>query len=139
MRLAKRRKRKNAVELNLTSMIDVIFLLLVFFLTNMGFSRSERELQALLRSQAEAGRRANVERVVVECVPRGDSFVYKVGSRTVDDLTALTALLRQLPAKANGAFVRVNDAVPFGYAAGAVQAVTDAGFSMVQYIPASGL
>lgn len=138
MRLKQGKKRPRGIELNLTSMIDVIFLLLIFFLVNAGFARSERELQASLRAQAEAGRRANIEPVVVECVPSGTGFAYKVSARTATDLPALTALLKQIPTKANGAFVRVNDAVPFGFAAGAVQAVTDAGFSSVQYIPAAG-
>jgi biopolymer transport protein ExbD len=139
MRLAKRKKKRGqALELNLVSMIDVIFLLLIFFLVNLGFSRSERELQASLRAQAEAGRRANVEPVVVECLPAGGGFEYKVSARKAADVPALTLLLRQIPSKANGAFVRVNDAVPFGFAAGAVQAVTDAGFSSVQYLPAAG-
>jgi biopolymer transport protein ExbD len=38
MRLTKKKMRKPGVELNLTSMIDVIFLLLIFFLVNVGFS-----------------------------------------------------------------------------------------------------
>ena len=56
MKLTKKKMRKPGVELNLTSMIDVIFLLLNFFLVNVGFSRSERELQATLRGQAAAGK-----------------------------------------------------------------------------------
>lgn len=136
MKLTKKKLRKTGVELNLTSMIDVIFLLLIFFLVNVGFSRSERELQATLRGQAAAGKRANIEPVVVEFVPKGGAFEYKLGSRTVSDALSLTAILKQVPSKVNGAFVRVNDDVPFGFAAGAVQAITDAGFSAVHYIPA---
>lgn len=138
MRLAKRGKRSNKVELNLTSMIDVIFLLLIFFLVNVGFSQSERELATDMRAQAEAGKRANLEPVVVDFVPRDNGFVYKVSSRTAPDVAGLTAILKQIPTKGNGAFVRVNDDVPFGFAAGAVQAVTDAGFRSVQYIPVAG-
>lgn len=138
MRLAKRGKRSNKVELNLTSMIDVIFLLLIFFLVNVGFSQSERELATEMRAQAEAGKRANLEPVVVDFVPRDNGFAYRVSSRTAPDLAGLTAILKQIPSKGNGAFVRVNDDVPFGFAAGAVQAVTDAGFRSVQYIPVAG-
>lgn len=138
MRLAKRGKRSNKVELNLTSMIDVIFLLLIFFLVNVGFSQSERELATEMRAQAEAGKRANLEPVVVDFVPRDNGFAYKVSSRTAPDVAGLTAILKQIPSKGNGAFVRVNDDVPFGFAAGAVQAVTDAGFRSVQYIPVAG-
>lgn len=135
MRLTGRKTRSRGLELNLTSMIDVIFLLLIFFIVSAGMTKPEKDLESALQTQSAAGKRANLEPIIVDIVPEGGGFQYKVGGRTAADRVALTDVLRQLPGKANGAFVRVRDEAPFVMAAAAVQAAHDAGFPTVNYIP----
>ena len=48
----------------------------------------------------------------------------------------LQGVLRQLPNKLDGAFVRVQDEVSFAMAAQAIQACKGAGFVLVSYVPA---
>src|SRR5439155_1251508 len=118
-------------------MIDVIFLLLIFFIVSAGFSRNERDLESNLQVQS-TGARSNLIPVVVEIVPVGGSYQYKVGSQTAADAAQLTEILRRVPTKGNGAFVRVKDDAPFLMAATAVQAAHDAGFVQVNYVVDKG-
>jgi biopolymer transport protein ExbD len=133
MKLSSRKTSRGGQELNLTSMIDVIFLLLIFFIVSAGFSKNERDLESNLQTQS-TGARSNLIPVVVEIVPVGGSYQYKVGGQTAADAAQLTDVLRRIPTKGNGAFVRVKDDAPFLMAATAVQAAHDAGFLQVNYV-----
>src|SRR3954469_14941511 len=101
MKLSSRKTNRGAQELNLTSMIDVIFLLLIFFIVSAGFSRNERDLESNLQIQTR-GSRSNLIPVVIEIVPVGESYQYKVGSQTAADAHQLTEILRRIPTKGNG-------------------------------------
>ncbi len=133
MKLSSRKTARGGVELNLTSMIDVVFLLLIFFIVNAGFSRNERDLDSTLQTQS-TGARSNLIPIVIEIVPVGDSYQFKVGSQTATSGGELTEVLRKIPLKGNGAFVRVKDDAPFLMAATAVQSAHDAGFLQVNYV-----
>jgi biopolymer transport protein ExbD len=125
------------IELAMTSMIDVIFLLLIFFMVNASFHLTERNLESAIqtKSQTASPARANLEPVIVEIVPVGGDYAFKVGGRQIDSAPELAEVLRQFPNKGDGAFVRVNDDAPFRMAAAAIQACSDAGFVSVSYIP----
>ena len=50
MRLSSRKVERGArIELSMTSMIDVVFLLLIFFMTTTSFVKPERELDPTIR------------------------------------------------------------------------------------------
>jgi biopolymer transport protein ExbD len=138
MRLTSRKlERGRKIELTMTSMIDVVFLLLIFFMTTSSFVRTERNLESAIKDQQKAASSAasDLEPAVVELVPSGGRFVYRVGSRELVAASELTDLLRQFPNKVDGAFVRVSDGAPFSMAAAAVQACKDADFTAVAYVP----
>lgn len=123
-------------RLPLTSLIDVIFLLLIYFMVTSQFVASEAELSASLKSKQTAGGRALDLQPQVIVLRRGPDGVtrYQIGERVAADKAALTTILRQLSID-SGVFVRAAGDVPVGDTAAALQACRDAGFKKVSYVP----
>jgi len=135
MRLTSRR-HGSKIDLQMTSMIDCVFLLLIFFMVTSSFNRTERELDTGLAAQArEAKAAGDLAPVVVEVVAADGKFVFKVGGRQLASREELTDVLRKIENKLDGAFVRAADDAPFLMASGAIQACKDAGFLKTVYAP----
>ncbi len=136
MKLTNRRiERQRKIQLSMTSMIDVVFLLLIFFITTTSFVRTERDLDSAIRVESSSAAAADLQPTVVDVVRSGTGYVYRLGQRELDDPQELGQLLVQFDNKMEGAFVRVSDGAPFRMAAAAVQACKTAGFATVSYIP----
>lgn len=123
-------------RLQVTSMIDVIFLLLIFFMATTTFSQPEAHLTPGLKEQRATGRASDLEPQIVDVTREGDRDVFRLGARVLMDKASLVAALRELPTEP-GVFVRVSDEVRVESAAAAVQACRDAGFEKVSYVPAN--
>ena len=131
----KRRGEGFASDLPMTSMIDVVFLLLIFFMITATFVR-ERELRSTLEADREgAGQASDLTPQVVEVELRGGEASYRIGARVMRTQAELTEILGALP-KEGGVFVRVHGSAPWGAAAAALQAAQDAGFMKRTYVPA---
>jgi biopolymer transport protein ExbD len=138
MKLTSRRHGSN-LELQMTSMIDVVFLLLIFFMVTSSFNQAERELDPAVKVQRAAAAAAQDLAPAVVDVVRGEGeFVYRLGGRDLTSAEQLTQVLSQLDNKLDGAIVRASDEAPFEMAAAAVQACKSAGFSLVSYVPLPG-
>jgi biopolymer transport protein ExbD len=138
MRLTSRSgKHGGSLELNMTPMIDCVFLLLIFFMTTASFVETERELNPAIKVQRAAARAAgDLQPAVIDVVQgSGGRFVYRVGGREIRTQQELTQVLRQFDNKIQGAFVRVSDDAIFDLPAAAIQAAKDAGFPFVSYVP----
>ena len=138
MRLTSRSgKHGGSLELNMTPMIDCVFLLLIFFMTTASFVETERELNPAIKVQRASAKAAGDFQPAVIDVVRGTGglFVYKVGGREIATQQELTQVLRQFDNKVQGAFVRVSDDAIFDLPAAAIQAAKDAGFPFVSYVP----
>ena len=129
-------RRQRKIELSMTSMIDVVFLLLIFFMTTASFVRTERNLDSAIQVKSSSASAPDLQPAIVE-VRASDlgGYVFRVGQRELRDREELTDLLRQFENRAQGAFVRVSDDAPFRMAAAAVQACKSSGFAAVSYIP----
>jgi biopolymer transport protein ExbD len=142
MRLTSRSARHGSkIELQMTSMIDVVFLLLIFFIVTSSFHKTERELDPAIKVQKTSLSQttSDLAPAIVEIVRgAGGSYVYKLGGREMTSVPELTDVLRQFDNKADGAVVRVKDDAPFDMAANAIQACKDARFSLVSYVPLEG-
>lgn len=134
MRLTSRTHRP-PLEMQMTSMIDCVFLLLIFFMVTTSFLRPERELDPAVKLQQVAGRQADLAPTVIEVLARPGGGLVRLGSHELPDPAALTPLLSQLDNKQDGAIVLVEDDAPFDLAAGAIQACKAAGFALVSYVP----
>lgn len=137
MRLTNRRTRHGEkIELSMTSMIDVVFLLLIFFMTTASFVKTERQLDTNIKNQDSSSSAASdMEPAIVEIVNDGGQFAYRVGARDVRTAAELTRILRQFPNKLDGAYVKANNDAPFHVTAAAIQSCKDADFAAVTYVP----
>jgi biopolymer transport protein ExbD len=130
------RRHGSKIELQMTSMIDVVFLLLIFFMVTSSFHKAERELDPAVKVQRAAAAAAqDFSPAVVDVVRSSGGLVFRLGGRELTSAEQLTEVLAQLDNKANGAVVRASDEAPFGMAASAVQACKSAGFALVSYVP----
>ncbi len=129
---------RNRVQLNLASMIDVVFLLLIFFLFSSIITPSESQLTPNIQTQSvnSASRSTDFSPQVVSVEMIDGKPGFRIGSRVINQRSELLALLKDLPHEL-GVFVRVQDAVPIGFAVGAIQCCRDAGFEKVTYVPES--
>lgn len=139
MRLTSRSSRHGSkIELQMSSMIDVVFLLLIFFIVTTSINKTERELDPAIKVQKSSLSQttSDLAPAIVDIV-RGmsGSYVYKLGGREMTASTELTEVLRQFDNKEDGAVVRVEDDAPFDMAASAIQAAKDARFLRVSYVP----
>ncbi|MGE3107380.1 MAG: ExbD/TolR family protein [Phycisphaerales bacterium] len=138
MRLGRRDSTAHLGHLPLTSLIDVVFLLLIYFLVASSMTVGESKLTAALQVEKRAaGKAADLQPqiVIVDAAPDG-SALYKLGERLMRDQDALATILRSLP-KESGVFVKVRNGARVEAAAAALQACKDAGFSRITYVPAS--
>lgn len=137
MKLSSRKSsRDKRIMLQMTSMIDVVFLLLIFFIVSASFIETERELKSAIQLD-KSGAPSNLEKVVIEIAAVGDGYVYRLGSEDYTSADELYDKLRRFPArsKAEGAFIRVADGAPFDMPATAISLCHKARFISVSYIP----
>jgi biopolymer transport protein ExbD len=118
-------------------MIDVVFLLLIFFMTTSSFVKTERELDSAIKvdRRAAGAAQSDYEPAVVDVLEQEGRPIYRVGTRECQTQRELVRILRQFENKADGAFVRVSGEVPFDAAAAAIQACKSARFMTVSYVP----
>ena len=137
MKLSSRRlERGRHIELSMTSMIDVVFLLLIFFMTTSNFVLTERNLDPAIKvDRGSSSQPSELEPVIVDVVEQDGRYVFRLGTRTVDSTEELTQILKSMPPSGEGAFVRVADGAPFGLAAAAIQACKSADYLQVSYVP----
>lgn len=125
-------------HLPLTSLIDVVFLLLIYFLVASSMTVGESRLSASLQVEKRAaGKAADLQPqiVVVDAAADGKPL-YTLGDRQMRDQESLVQVLRALP-KESGVFVKVRDGASVEAGAAALQACNDAGFTRITYVPAS--
>ncbi len=128
--------REGFKGLPITSMIDVVFLLLVYFLVTARMTPSEAQLAAALKTENQGSAQAtNFQPQIIVVENSGGKPSFRLGDRVMFEREQLTQILKLLP-KERGVFVRVRDDVPVSAATAAVQACRDAGFTKVTYVPA---
>ena len=135
-RARRSRVRVDRLTLNLASMIDVTFLLLVYFIVSTVMARPEDQLTSAIqtRDSDSAGSEIDYQPQVVEVVAIQGVPSYVIGSRRLRDLPGLREVLRDLPTEL-GVFIRVSGEIPVEFALSAVQAARDAGFEQVTHVP----
>lgn len=137
MRLAHKRTKSSKPELVMTSMIDVVFLLLIYFMTTTAIWRTEQELNPAIEVERskQAAASSDLQPLVVDVVMGSDGPMFRIGLRDIATVEELRVLARGYPNKENGAFIRVSDDVPFAMAAAALHVCSSENFLPVSYIP----
>ncbi len=129
-----RRRPARLGALPLTSMIDVVFLLLIFFLVTANFARQEHKLPASLQTDGGGVRSSDLQPQIIRISVQDGSPVFTMGEVAVPNRDSLGALLRELP-KEPGVAIRSDPDVPISAIATALQAARDAGFTKRSYVP----
>ncbi len=137
MRLSNRRKTGPILGLSMTSMIDVVFLLLIFFLVTSTFVSPERQIESAIQvdEQGKSASAIGLEPAIIRISQLGNQTVFQLGAIKTSDLSDIKPVLRQFEDKSEGAFVRAGDGVPFEAAAQAIAACKSNGFAVVSYLP----
>lgn len=136
MRFTRKRRNLDQGGVNLASMIDVTFLLLIYFMVSTILAPDERSLDAAIRQEREEGaspdaRDFRPQRITVVAEGGGG---WIIGSRTIRERSVLEEVVANLPVEA-GMVIEVQDDVPVDFAVAAVQVSRDAGFEEVAYVP----
>ncbi len=130
------RQRRSTGRLEITSLIDVIFLLLIFFLVSARQQPPESELAPALQAErVQGGRSADLQPQIVEATLIDNQPGFRLGQNVVRERESLVVLLADLP-KEDGVFVRASNLITTEWAIAALQACEDAGFDKVTYVPA---
>ena len=124
------------VTLELASMIDVTFLLLIYFMVTTVLRADEDQLTPTLQTQRESasGAANDFQPQVIDVVVLDGDPAYQLGQRVFRQRDELAAALAPLP-KTIGVFIRVSSGVPVGFAVAAIQIASDSGFEQVTYVP----
>jgi len=131
------RRRINKGALNLSSMIDVTFLLLIYFIVTTVFTPPEDALAPALKvEEGTSSQEQDYEPQIVTVSLQEGSPAYQIGEQVLRDRQQFSALIDKLP-REPGIIIRVTDDVPVGFAVTAVQESRNAGFERVTYVPAS--
>lgn len=133
---AGKQDRIQEVRLHLTSMIDIIFLLLIFFIVNTQFILPESHLDPNIQTQndSDAASAADFTPQVLTVESLDGHPAYRLGSRIVRERAQLVTMLKTLP-KELGIFVKIGDAIPIEFTVSAIQSCHDAGFEKITYVP----
>lgn len=125
------------MQLSMTSMIDVVFLLLIFFIVTTTFVRPEREILSAIKvsEKRSAASESNLDPAIVDVILQDTQVMYRIGAVRTNDLDEIKTLLRGFEDKSEGAFVRVAGDVPYEAAAQAIGACRASGFESVSYLP----
>jgi len=136
MKLSNRQLRGSQLELSMTSMIDVVFLLLIFFIVTTTFIRPEREIVSAVKvnEKRAAANDSNLEPAIVDVIRQNTQVIFRIGAVQTNDLEQVKKLLKGFENKSEGAFVRVADDVPYEAAAQAIGACHASGFDSVSYM-----
>jgi biopolymer transport protein ExbD len=137
MKLSNRHQNQVKLELSMTSMIDVVFLLLIFFLVTTTFLRPEQQVKSAIKviEQDAQQSRSDLEPAIVDVILQNEKVVFKLGAIRTSEIAEIRKSLEQFENKSDGAFVRVADDVPFEQAAQAIGACHASGFESVSYLP----
>ena len=137
IRVKPSRRRSDRITLNLASMIDVTFLLLIYFMVTTVLAKQEDRLSPTLQTEKESvsGDLSDFQPQIVIVRPVDGAPAYLLGPHVYRDQQALREALSGLP-KTAGVFIHVHDELPVGFAVAAIQAARDAGFDQVTYVPA---
>ncbi len=138
MQFAKSNRRgMNRAALSMSSMIDVTFLLLIYFIVSTVLSKPEDQLNpALLVSQGSAVEESLLEPQILLVQQENLRSVYKLGSQVFTSREQLAQVLLNLP-KEPGIIVKTDNSVSVGFAMAAIQESRVAGFDKVTYVPAN--
>ena len=130
-----RAKKSSHAALNLSSMIDVTFLLLIYFIITTVIATPEDALiPALKAEKSSTVSQDNFEPQIIHVDTVNSVPMYQLGDRSFSTREQLAIVLEKLP-KEPGVIFRVGNNLSVGFAIAAIQEARNAGFEKVTYVP----
>lgn len=135
--------RKGAIRsrrlgaLPLISLIDVVFLLLIYFLVTADFSQEERRLPSAVQTEGGGVRAVELQPQIIDVSSDAEGLRFVVGQVMMRDQESLRLFLERLP-REPGVAIRAEPDAPISGIAAALQAAKDAGFEKRSYVPRGG-
>ena len=131
----KEKHRLNRAAVNLSSMIDVTFLLLVYFIITTVFTTPEDLLTPALKVEDGASlTQQDLEPQIIQIELVDQIPAYTIGGHVCRDRVALAEVLLNLPTEP-GLIIKVGSDIPIGFAVAAIQIARDSNFEKVTYVP----
>ena len=118
----------DAPAMNLTSMIDVLFLLIIFFMVATKFDEMERSIEVAVPEVAQAGEASPPARPLVVSVLEDGRVELDGTAVTLEELTARLSVART-PLTEPSVVIRGDSKCPFQHVATALAACQQAGIS----------
>lgn len=144
MKLSKQKRRPSALELNMAAMIDVVFLLLIFFMCTSSFRFMEEQLNANVpttqKGSGEEPKPEDFEPVRIELKPMEDGGVLMLcNDFACGTVEALENRLGEIYAVVPESVVILDGrgGVPFGKVVQAWDAALRVGFQQVRFAGSS--
>ncbi|MGV6813772.1 MAG: ExbD/TolR family protein [Phycisphaerales bacterium] len=128
------RRSSRLGSLPLTSMIDVVFLLLIFFLVTSNFAQEEHKLPSTLQTEGGGVQSQDLQPQIIQIIMQENKPVFVIGDVMVQDGPALVNFLNRLP-KEPGIAIKSTPDAPISAIALALQSARDAGFQKRSYVP----
>jgi len=102
-------RRRTRLEVNMTPMIDVVFLLIIFFLVSSHLARQEvqAELSLPAADTGDTRHESGAPRVTINVLLEGDAYVVKLGALPVDPIELEARLRRELASVGSDLEVRI--------------------------------
>lgn len=130
-----RKWRATSLQLSTPGMIDVVFLLLIFFLVNASYRPNEKQVEVSSTDPNKASATTQLQPLEINIVIQGQQVRFLVGGRSFGSLESLSNWLRQWPGKEQP--IVVNNAVscPVGTVIQTINRARLAGFKNVSHNP----
>ena len=141
MRLSKSssiRPAASALNLSTASMIDVVFLLLIFFLLTTSFRVPTQSLVTPIVSQSVSPNQIadnEIEPVILTVRVQGGVVGYELGGIKTNDTQEIRSVLEKMEPKTAPMFVKVGDGIPFQSATTLISMCRSSGHDSVAWFP----
>ena len=126
------------MNLSTASMIDVVFLLLIFFLVTTSFRMPTQSLVTPIVSQSVSPdpiASDNVEPVILVLRFQNGSVGYELGSVKTNDIQDIRSVLESMNTKTAPMVVKVGDGIPFQSATTLIALCRSCGHESVAWFP----
>ena len=134
MKFSSRKRRSIATELHMATMIDVVFLLLIFFMCTSSFSRPEDEMDVSSAVPGEMTDFVEFEPIRVALAATGSAVTILCDKTPCNDMLALKRQLAERRRLADASVIVEGDGhVPFETMIQAVETARHAKFSNVAF------
>ncbi len=129
-----RNRRLPSLQLATAGMIDIVFLLLIFFLVNSSFRPVERQIESQL-TDTSAAVQAPLDPLVIRLQASAERFQFRVGGRDFPNRTMLVEWLREWPEREQQIMIVAPAAAPVELAILTLNDCRNLGFANVSYVP----